>query len=46
MESERSHVALPVTDVGTLPFKPQPHGDTQIKGDGLVLDVRVSQKNT
>ena len=35
-ESERSHVALPLTDSGTLPDKPQPCGNTQINGDGLI----------
>ena len=33
-ESERSHAALPDTD-GTLPSKPQPHGNTQINRNGL-----------
>ena len=32
----RSHVALPETDAGTLPDKPQPCGDTQFNGDGLI----------
>ena len=35
-ESERSHVALPETDTGTLPGKPQPHGNKQTNGDGLI----------
>ena len=35
-ESERSHVALLETDTGTLPGKPQPRGNTQINGNGLV----------
>ena len=35
-ESVRSHVALPETDAGTLPGKPQPHGNTQINGYGLI----------
>ena len=30
IESERSHVAPPETDIGVLPSKPQPLGDTQI----------------
>ena len=34
-ELERSHGALPETDVGTLASKPQPHGDTQINRNGL-----------
>ena len=34
--SVRCHVALPETDAGTLPGKSQPHGDTQINGDGLI----------
>ena len=28
----------------TLPGKPQPRGDTQINGDGLVEDIRASQE--
>ena len=35
-ESERS---LLETDTGTLPGKPQPCGDTQINGDGLIPDM-------
>ena len=35
VESERSHIALPEMDAGTLACKSQPHGDTQINGDGL-----------
>ena len=31
-ESERSHVTPQETDAGTLPSKPQPHGDTQEMG--------------
>ena len=40
----RSDVAPPDTDPGTLPGKPQPRGDTQINGDEIVQDIRVSQK--
>ena len=42
----RHHLALLETDTGngTLPDKPQLHGDTQINGDGLVQDIRVSLK--
>ena len=34
-EKERSHVALPDTDTGTFPGKPQPRGDTQSNRNGL-----------
>ena len=43
-ETERSYVAPPETDVRwNLAGKPQPCGDTQNNGDGLVQDVRASQ---
>ena len=35
VESRRSHVAPLETDARTLPGKPQPHGYTQITGNGL-----------
>ena len=35
-ESVISHVAPLETDTGTLPGKPQPRGDTQINGYGLI----------
>ena len=35
-ESRRSHVAPTEADAGTLPGKPQPHGDAQINGNELI----------
>ena len=34
-ESERKHV-VPLETARTLPSKPQPRGDTQINGNGLI----------
>ena len=35
-KSERSHVAPPETEAGTLTGKPQPCGDIQINGNGFM----------
>ena len=35
VESERSHVALPEMDAGTLAGKPQSHGNKQINRNWL-----------
>ena len=41
----RSHGALPETEAGwNLASRPQPRGDTQINGDGLVQDIKASYK--
>ena len=39
VEPGRCHVAPLDTDTGTLPSKTQSRGDTQINGDGLILDM-------
>ena len=36
VKSVKSHVAPSETDIGTLSGGPQPHGDTQTNGDGLI----------